>query len=195
MSPEGRRPRLSREERHDQLLEEARALIREEGTDGFTLARLAERAGVTKPLAYQHFGDRAGVLAELYRSFEVRQREVLADALRSTPDELEAVAAVVAGAYVDCCIAEGAELADVVAALAGSPTLKLVRDEAEAAYLGMLREAVERVSGPLDDAALQAVVGAGDAVARSAIDGTSTPGRARALLASVVVSVASGGRR
>ncbi len=195
MGPEGRRPRLSREERHDQLLEEARALIREEGTDGFTLARLAERAGVTKPLAYQHFGDRAGVLAELYRSFEARQREVLAEALRSAPDELEAVAAVVAGAYVDCCIAEGAELADVVAALAGSPTLKLVRDEAEAAYLGMLREAVERVSGPLDDTALQAVVGAGDAVARSAIDGTSTPARARALLASVVVSVASEGRR
>jgi AcrR family transcriptional regulator len=195
MGDTGRRTRLSRADRHAQLLDEARVLIREEGTDGFTLARLAERAGVTKPLAYQHFGDRAGVLAELYRSFEARQREVLAEALRTTPDDLGAVAAVVAAAYVDCCLAEGAELADVVAALAGSPTLKLVRDEAEAAYLVMLRDAVEPVAGPLDDAALQAVVGAGDAVARAAIAGTTTPARARAVLASVVVAVASGGPR
>lgn len=195
MGDTGRRTRLSRADRHAQLLDEARVLIREEGTDGFTLARLAERAGVTKPLAYQHFGDRAGVLAELYRSFEARQREVLAEALRTTPDDLGAVAAVVAAAYVDCCLAEGAELADVVAALAGSPTLKLVRDEAEAAYLVMLRDAVEPVAGPLDDAALQAVVGAGDAVARATIAGTTTPARARAVLASVVVAVASGGPR
>jgi AcrR family transcriptional regulator len=195
MGDTGRRTRLSRADRHAQLLDAARVLIREEGTDGFTLARLAERAGVTKPLAYQHFGDRAGVLAELYRSFEARQREVLAEALRTTPDDLGAVAAVVAAAYVDCCLAEGAELADVVAALAGSPTLKLVRDEAEAAYLVMLRDAVEPVAGPLDDAALQAVVGAGDAVARAAIAGTTTPARARAVLASVVVAVASGGPR
>jgi AcrR family transcriptional regulator len=195
MGDTGRRTRLSRADRHAQLLDAARVLIREEGTDGFTLARLAERAGVTKPLAYQHFGDRAGVLAELYRSFEARQREVLAEALRTTPDDLGAVAAVVAAAYVDCCLAEGAELADVVAALAGSPTLKLVRDEAEAAYLVMLRDAVEPVAAPLDDAALQAVVGAGDAVARAAIAGTTTPARARAVLASVVVAVASGGPR
>lgn len=54
------RRRLSKPERRVQLLEMARELIRDAGTDGFTLGRLADRAGVTKPLVYDHFGDRAG---------------------------------------------------------------------------------------------------------------------------------------
>lgn len=185
------RTRMTRDERHAQLLEEARVLIREEGTDAFTLARLAERAGVTKPLAYQHFGDREGVLAELYRAFEDRQRRTLADALASTGPELRAVARLVAAAYIDCCLAEGDELADVVAALAGSPTLKQVRDEAEAAYLAAFRDALEPLCGPLDPAGMQCVVGAGDALARSALGGSTSPERAREALTTVVVAIAT----
>lgn len=191
---ERRGPRLSRQERHAQLLEVARTLIRDEGTDAFTLARLAERAGVTKPLTYQHFGDRAGVLAELYRAFEARQRDALAVALASTEPEVGAVARVVAAAYVDCCLAEGDALADVVSALSASPALKQVRDEAEEAYLSMFRAALEPLCGPLDAAALRAVVGAGDALARCALDGSTDPERARAVLSSVVVAVATDGR-
>lgn len=187
--PQGGRVRLSWDERHDQLLAEARTLIRDEGTDSFTLARLAERAGVTKPLTYRHFGDRAGVLAELYRAFEARQRETLDEALASTEPEVGAVAAVVAAAYVDCCLAEGDALADVVAALASSPALKQVRDEAEAAYLSMFRLALEPLCGPLDVAALRAVVGAGDALARSVLEGSTDAPRARALLTAIVVAV------
>ena len=125
------RKRLSRDARHAQLLDVARDLIRDDGTDELTLARLADRAGVTKPLVYDHFGDRSGVLAELYRAFEARQRDTLAASLDGTAPELHAVAAVVASAYVDCCIAEGRELADVVSALAGSPTLDALRQAAQ----------------------------------------------------------------
>lgn len=185
------RTRKTRGERHAQLLDEARVLIREEGTDAFTLARLADRAGVTKPLAYQHFGDREGVLAELYRAFEDRQQRSLADALASTEPELGAVAPLVAAAYIDCCLAEGDELADVVAALAGSTTLKQVRDEAEAAYLAAFRAALEPLCGTLDDAGVQCVVGAGDALARSALSGSTSPDRAREALTTVVVAIAS----
>ncbi|MHC8285601.1 helix-turn-helix domain-containing protein [Pseudomonas sp. XS1P51] len=32
------------------------------GTDALTLATLAERAGVTKPVAYEHFRTRSGLL-------------------------------------------------------------------------------------------------------------------------------------
>lgn len=185
------RTRKTRAERHAQLLEEARALIREEGTDAFTLARLADRAGVTKPLAYQHFGDREGVLAELYRAFEDRQQRTLADALATIEPDLRAVAPLVAAAYIDCCLAEGDELADVVAALAGSPTLKQVRDEAEAAYLTAFRAALEPLCGPLDDAGMQCVVGAGDALARSTLSGSTSPDRARDALTTVVVAIAT----
>lgn len=188
------RRRLSKEKRHAQLLEAARELIRDRGTDGFTLGRLAERAGVTKPLVYDHFGDRAGVFAELYREFEARQREMLGVALDDVESELSAVAVVVAGAYIDCCLAEGRELADVVAALSGSPTLTQLRQEAEDAYLAMCREALEPLSGPIDAAGLHAIIGAGDALARGALAHRISAARAQGALARVITAVATDDR-
>lgn len=186
------RKRLSREDRHAQLLEVARDLIRDDGTDELTLARLADRAGVTKPLVYDHFGDRSGVLAELYRAFEARQRDTLAASLDGAEPALPAVASVVASAYVDCCIAEGRELADVVSALAGSPTLDALRQEAQDEYLGMCRDALTPYSRTLDSAGLVGIVGAGDALGRAAITGRISADRARAALAKVVTALADG---
>jgi AcrR family transcriptional regulator len=188
------RRRMSKQQRHSQLLRAARDLIRESGTGGFTLARLADRAGVTKPLVYDHFGDRDGVLAELYREFEARQRETLRAALDETRPDLPTVAALVAGAYIDCCLAEGRELADVVAALTGSATLTQLRQEAEEAYLDMCREALTPLAGPLGTAGLRAVVGAGDALARGALDNRISPADARDTLARVVTAVATENR-
>ena len=183
------RQRLSKSERHRQLLDAARELIRDEGTDTFTLGRLAERARVTKPLVYDHFGDRAGVLAELYREFESRQRETLEEALRGAAPDLAAVSSLVAGAYIDCCLAEGRELANVVAALAGSTTLTQVRQEAEDEYLSMCRAALEPFGGPLDAASLAAIVGAGDALARRALDGSIDAHRAHTTLTQLVAAL------
>lgn len=185
------RQRLSKSDRHRQLLDTARELIRDEGTDTFTLGRLAERAGVTKPLVYDHFGDRSGVLVELYREFESRQRDTLDVALRDVEPELGAVSGIVAAAYIDCCLAEGRELADVVAALSGSSALSMVRREAEDAYLAACRDALAPYSGPLDEAALRAIVGAGDALARSVLDGGVSADRARAALARVIAATAT----
>lgn len=185
------RTRLARADRHAQLLDVARDLIRDDGTDELTLARLADRAGVTKPLVYDHFGDRSGVLAELYRAFEARQRDTLAAALDGAAPDLDAVATVVAGAYVDCCIAEGRELADVVSALAGSPTLDALRQEAQDEYLGMCRDALTPYSRTLDSAGLVGIVGAGDALGRAAITGRISADRARAALAKVVTALAA----
>ena len=50
--------RLSQAERRRQLLDTALVIIREEGADKLTLGRLASRAGVSKPVAYDHFGTR-----------------------------------------------------------------------------------------------------------------------------------------
>ncbi len=161
------------------------------GTDSFTLGKLAQRAGVTKPLVYDHFGDRSGVLAELYREFEEHQRQTLALALTNTAPELPAVAGVIADAHIECCLAEGQELAAVVAALEGSPALSRLRQEAEDAYLVMCRKALEPFSGPMDTAGLQAVAGAGDALARSALAGRISSERARQALGHVITSVAT----
>jgi AcrR family transcriptional regulator len=182
---------MSKDERRKQLLEVARELIREAGTEEFTLGRLAERAGVTKPVVYDHFGDKGGALAELYREFEVRQRETLAAALENAGDDLRAVARVVAEAYIDCCVTEGRELADVVAALAGSPTLSRLRCEAEDAYLEVCRSALFRICGPVNTAGLRAIIGAGDALVRDVLADRITSTDAYETLARVVAAVAT----
>jgi AcrR family transcriptional regulator len=43
---------MSKEERRRQLLDTASDIVRSEGTEALTLGHLAERAGVTKPIAY-----------------------------------------------------------------------------------------------------------------------------------------------
>ncbi len=94
MNVEGPRRRMPRHERRAQLLAVARELIRDGGTDEFTLGRLAERAGVTKPIVYDHFGDRSGALAELYRAFEEQQRASLVAALSGAGPSLASVSTV-----------------------------------------------------------------------------------------------------
>ncbi|POX66693.1 TetR/AcrR family transcriptional regulator [Microbacterium sp. Ru50] len=177
---------MLRHERRAQLLAVARELIRQRGTDEFTLGRLAERAGVTKPVVYDHFGDRAGALAELYREFEEQQRAALVAALADASLTLDAVCGAVAGAYIDCSLAEGRELADVVSALDGSATLVEVRREAEGAYLALCDDVLASCGVRLDDAGAQALVGAGDALSRAALDERVSPSAARSTLTRVL---------
>jgi AcrR family transcriptional regulator len=65
-------PRLPRAERRSQLLEVARGVFAEHGFEAATLEEIAERAGVSRPIVYGHFGDKqrlfeAVVTAEIAR--------------------------------------------------------------------------------------------------------------------------------
>jgi AcrR family transcriptional regulator len=112
-----RKGRLPGQERHQQLLETARAIIREEGPAALTLIRLAERAGVTKPITYRHFRTREALLVALYREFDKRQTEAMAHALSRGGRSADAMASIVATAYVDCTLAAGAEIGWLTGAL------------------------------------------------------------------------------
>lgn len=184
------RRRLSREDRHDQFLEVARQMLDERGTDEFTLGRLAVQAGVTKPVAYDHFEDRSAVFVELYRGFEHRQHCVLIDALRNADGGLDEVCEIVAGSYIDCWMAEGREMAGIVAALAGSPELAALRRETEADYIAVCRDALEPFVGPIDAATLQAVTGAGDALAHEVLEERLDSDLARRTLTAVTSTIA-----
>ncbi|GAB2874091.1 TetR/AcrR family transcriptional regulator [Myroides odoratimimus subsp. xuanwuensis] len=50
-------------ERRAQLLEVARSLFAERGFDGTSIEEIAARAGVSKPVVYEHFGGKEGVYA------------------------------------------------------------------------------------------------------------------------------------
>jgi AcrR family transcriptional regulator len=52
---------MSAADRREQLLDVGRAAFAEKGFDGVTVEELAQRAGVTKPIVYEHFGGKDGM--------------------------------------------------------------------------------------------------------------------------------------
>lgn len=120
--------RMAKEERRRQLLETALAIVREEGTDALTLARLAERAGVTKPIAYEHFGTREGLLIALFKAHDDRTTEAVHAALGRGPETLEDVVAIIASAYTDCVMGIGPEFGAILDALSAAEETAGFRD-------------------------------------------------------------------
>lgn len=188
--PQARR-RLSREDRQRQLLDVAWGLAREEGTEALTLGRLAEQAGVTKPVVYDHFGTRAGLLLALYREFDARQTALLDTALQAGEPTLAGRAAVIASSYVDCVLLQGREIPGVIAALAGSPELEKTKREYEAMFIekcrGVLAPFVE--IGALAAAGLWAMLGAAESLSSAAAMGEITPTQAKDELFDTIVAM------
>lgn len=122
--------RLSKAARREQLLDTALAIVRESGTDALTLGHLAERAGVSKPIAYEHFKTRSGLLMALYRELDQRHVTALRHALARTRPRLTDVARVVSAAYVDCYEVLGPEWLSVSAALRGDEEMEAFQQQA-----------------------------------------------------------------
>jgi AcrR family transcriptional regulator len=59
----GKRVRMSAQERREQLVGVARSLFAAKGYEATSVEEIAERAGVSKPVVYQHFGGKEGVYA------------------------------------------------------------------------------------------------------------------------------------
>jgi len=175
------RSRLSREARARQLLEVAWTLINEEGTDALTLGRLAEAAGVTKPVVYDHFGAREGLLAALYENFDVRQTIRFDTAVAAAEPSLPDKARVFADAYIDCVITQGREIPGVLAALSGSPQLNLVKRQYQKALLEKCAGIFAPFAGPdgIAHASLWAMLGCADALSDAAVSGDITEHEAK----------------
>ncbi len=54
---------MTGKERREQLLDVGRALFAERGYDGTAVEEIAARAGVSKPVVYEHFGGKEGLYA------------------------------------------------------------------------------------------------------------------------------------
>lgn len=198
LHPRPSRRRLTREARQRQLLDVAWRLVRDEGTEALTLGRLAEEAQVAKPVVYDHFGTRNGLLAALYREFDDRQHALMDAALQKSEPTLEGKARVIAVAYVDCVLAQGEEIPGVIAALSGSPELQQVKSESEAVFLEKCRRLLapfapgRRIGQP----GLRAMLGAAEALAYAAARGEITASQAKAELQQTILAmVARQGRR
>jgi AcrR family transcriptional regulator len=183
--------RMTRENRRAQLVEVALSIVAADGADGLTLGRLAERAGVSKPVVYDHFESRSAVLLSLYRDFDRRQTATLLAALASAPPTVEGQTESIARCHVACVVEHGAALSGIAAALSGSPEMTDARRRCERDYLELCRRAIDGAAGRpvLHDAAAVAFLGAADAVGLAAAEGQIDVPSAEQALTRVLVAL------
>ncbi|WP_144633256.1 TetR/AcrR family transcriptional regulator [Bordetella genomosp. 13] len=173
------RRRLSRADRQRQLLEAAWQLAGE-GTDALTLGRLAVAAGVAKPLVYDHFGTREGLLAAMYEDYDVRHSAIMDDAIATARATLKDKARVIAASYVACVLTQGREISDVLAALNGSPELAAVKKRYQEVFIEKCRRILAPYAGPAGIAlpGMWAMLGAADMLSEAAACGDITEAQA-----------------
>ncbi len=190
-SPAQPRRRLSREDRNRQLLDVAWQIIRAEGTDALTLGYLADKAGVTKPVVYDHFTTRSGLLAALYRDFDTRQTAVMDAAIDQCPPTLIDTATVIATAYVDCVLLQGNEIPGVIAALGSTPELEKIKRDYEAIFLEKCRSVLQPLAagGEITQAGLRAMLGAAEALSNAAASAEISAGQAKDELIATIIAM------
>lgn len=94
------RTRLSPEARREQIISAADSLFHGRDPSDVTFEEIAERAGVSRALVYNYFGDKGGLIAAVYlRSFE-RLDVRLAEAFRETTAGDDRLRAII-GCYLD----------------------------------------------------------------------------------------------
>jgi AcrR family transcriptional regulator len=81
------RPKQRTPELRERVLDVATELLAQDGVDAFTTRRIAQAAGTSLPAVYELFGDKTGLVREIFfRGFEQLRAEF--DALGETDDPL-----------------------------------------------------------------------------------------------------------
>ena len=118
-------------ERREQLLDAALDLIAEQGYGGISMEAIARRAGVTKPVVYDLFGNRGELLTALLRREEERALALLAEVMPSEPS-IDPDALIVEGfrAFLESVAANPTTWRLIILPVEGTP--EVVRQHVEA---------------------------------------------------------------
>lgn len=166
--------RLPKQERRRQLLETARLIVREEGADRATLGNLAARAGVSKPVVYDHFETRSVLLIELYKWIDIGRVNAFRNVITAGDRSLQETVEILASTYIDCAAETDGEFHAVGAALAGSEEKAEVFQELLANCVEMFVSVLKPYCG-LPTSALErcciGLVGAGEALSAALVRG------------------------
>ncbi|RYZ05153.1 MAG: TetR/AcrR family transcriptional regulator [Myxococcales bacterium] len=190
-APKRAAPRLSKAERRQQLLDVARSIVRGEGTDALSLVSLAERANVTRPVTYEHFKTRPGLLIALARHIDDRQVELFREALAKAPPRLTEVARAASSTYMRCVTQVGREWHAISAALQGDAEMDAVQHELLERYADMYCEVLApctKVPRRELKKRCVAIIGAAEALAREMLLGRLEEEVAATTLRSLIVS-------
>jgi AcrR family transcriptional regulator len=139
--------RLTRSARRAQLLDAALGVFAEQGYHAAAMDDIAESAGVSKPVLYQHFPGKL----ELYRALLSHYADVMvarvADALETTTDNEQRVRAAI-GSYFDFVTGDGQAYRLIFSAdLRGEPEVAEVVDAASRRCIDLIADVVAGDSG------------------------------------------------
>lgn len=137
--------RLPPETRRRQLLDAALELVDESGFEDLSVEAVARRAGVTRPMVYDQFGDLGGLLDALADREESRALAALADVVPAEPPEGQAPDDVLVqrlGALLEAVRAQPATWRLVLHPPDGSPEHLRERIEANRARIRVELEAL-----------------------------------------------------
>ncbi len=185
------RKRLSREARRRQLLGVAWDIARRDGADALTLGRLAHEAGVSRPVAYEHFETRSGLLVALYREIADRQYEQAQTVLDQRVDDLPSLATRAGRAFMRCYATTGPEAFAIAASLKGDATMEAAQKALIERYVNAYAETFERVtdlSGPALLIRFAAIVAAGEELSQRMLAGEIDENTAADTLASLITA-------
>lgn len=188
------RTRMSKADRREQLLEIAADIVREGGAEQLTLLTLAERAGVSKPITYNHFGDRQGLLLQLYQGYDERLVQDVRTLAPGADCSLKGLAHKLAVAYFKCTVRNGAVYDDVVAALCTFPEHRDLRTRICQFFVAFYRDLFAPavvLSPEQDSAVLIAIYGASDELARALTAGLVGEDQAVDTLTELIVRLLS----
>ncbi|WP_415842122.1 TetR/AcrR family transcriptional regulator [Paracidovorax anthurii] len=178
-------------DRRQQMLETAVRMVREEGVAALTLARVAQACGVTKPIAYQHFGSREGLLSELYGQLGAEHEGAALAALREGREgrlERAEVARAIGTAYLDCTLENGPLYNAISAALVVSgEDHRMVRVDFAKRYAAAL-EGFVRADAEVVYGFTVAFLGAGEHLAESVLGGELGRAGAIGILATLLLA-------
>ncbi|WP_312182666.1 TetR/AcrR family transcriptional regulator [Pantoea sp. CTOTU46764] len=161
--------------------------MREQGSDALTLGRVAEEAGVSKPVVYDHFGTRHGLLAALYEDFDLRQNAIIEAAMNAAGASLVERANVVASSYVDCVLTQGREIPDVLSALDSSPELAEVKRKYQLDFIEKFRGWFAEATLP--QASMWGMLGAADAISNAVVGGDISQQQGLAELQALILAL------
>ncbi len=117
------RGRLPRSARRAQVLDAAREVFAEQGYHAAAMDEIADRAGVSKPVLYQHFPGKLDLYLALLDGQAEQLVEAVETALHSTSDNRQRVTRTMA-AYVDFVDGDGAHRLVFESDLRGEPAVE-----------------------------------------------------------------------
>lgn len=181
--------KLPKQKRREHLLDTAMVIVREKGADKLTLGSLAEGAGVSRPIAYEHFSTRAGLLIALYQQIEEAQAKALREALARVPATIRNVADEMSRGYFTCHSDFGREAVAISAALKGSDEMTTAQRQIVEEYVGIMCQALRRFteveSGELRLRCI-ALLGAAEMISREMLEGRTSEAEAVSIFASMI---------